>query len=168
MLPLWTDARNPAPVSSTGGGISVLPFARVSCFTTPFYTASFQGVRQSYTLIAGDWAAVANHDGIFILLRPCRWGLGDKLTGCSFVSLRNLWSGHNSVPISRKKAAEQKSHLYTEIHTDTSTSPVLPCVSSGSFPKEQAERLRGQDGAFLKRLIWGSGFIYLGYCFGTG
>lgn len=37
-------------------------------------------------------------------LRPCRWGLGDKLTGCSFVSLRNLWSGHNSVPISRKKA----------------------------------------------------------------
>ncbi len=86
-------------------------------------------------------------------LRPCRWGLGDKLTGCSFVSLRNLWSGHNSVPISRKKAAEQKSRLYTEIHIDTSTSPAEPhCVSSGSFPKEQAERLRGQHGAFLGRV----------------
>ena len=80
-------------------------------------------------------------------------GLGDKLTGCSFVSLRNLWSGHNSVPISRKKAAEQKSRLYTEIHIDTSTSPAEPpCVSSGSFPKEQAERLRGQHGAFLGRV----------------
>ena len=41
-------------------------------------------------------------------------------------------------------------------HTDTATSPAEPpCVSSGSFPKEQAERLRGQHGAFLKRLIWG-------------
>lgn len=41
-------------------------------------------------------------------------------------------------------------------HTDTATSPAEPpCVSSGSFLKEQAERLRGQHGAFLKRLIWG-------------
>lgn len=49
-------------------------------------------------------------------LRPCRWGLGDKLTGCSFVPLRNLRSGHNSVPISRKKAAEQKKPL---VHRNT-------------------------------------------------
>ncbi|MEE1553985.1 MAG: hypothetical protein U0K24_11895, partial [Lachnospiraceae bacterium] len=35
-------------------------------------------------------------------------GLGDKLTGCSFVSLCNLWSGHNSVPISRKEQQSRK------------------------------------------------------------
>ena len=57
-----------------------------------FVPARCEGVCQSYTLIAGE----------------C-WELGDKLTGCSFVPLRNLWSGHNSVPISCKRAAEQKS-----------------------------------------------------------
>ena len=58
--PLWTDARNPAPVNSTGCGISFLPFARVSRFATPFCTTPFQGVRQSYALKAG----VGNHDPI--------------------------------------------------------------------------------------------------------
>ena len=56
VLPLWTDARNLVPVSRTGCGISFLPFARVSRFATPFCTTPFQGVRQSYALVAGDWA----------------------------------------------------------------------------------------------------------------
>lgn len=50
---------------------------------------------------------------------------------------------------------QQKSRLYAEMHTGTTTSPAEPpCISSGSFPKEQAERLRGQHRDFLKRLIW--------------
>lgn len=80
-------------------------------------------------------------------LRPCRWGLGDKLTGCSFVSLRNLWSGHNSVPISRKKAFLLR--LHGRLFLSTVTSPAEPhCVSSGSFPKEHAERLKNEQNSF--------------------
>lgn len=60
VLFLWTDARNPTPVSRTRCGISFLPFARVSRFATPFCTTPFQGVRQSYALKAG----VGNHDPI--------------------------------------------------------------------------------------------------------
>lgn len=56
VLFLWTDARNLTPVSRTRGGFSFLPFARVSRFATPFCTTPFQGVRQSYALVAGDWA----------------------------------------------------------------------------------------------------------------
>lgn len=38
-------------------------------------------------------------------------------------------------------------------HTDTATSPAEPpCISSGSFPKEQAERLREQHRSFLGRV----------------
>lgn len=129
VLPLWTDARNLAPVSRTRGGFSFLPLC--------------EGVAFRYSLLHYPVSGCPPE------LRPCRWGLGDKLTGCSFVSLRNLWSGHNSVPISRKKAAEQKSRLYTEIHTDTSTSPAEPpCISSGFFPKEQAERLKNEQNSF--------------------
>ena len=80
--------RNLAPVRGTRGR----SFVPILC----------EGVRQSYTLIAGE----------------C-WELGDKLTGCSFVPLRNLWSGHNSVPISCKRAAEQKSAQAPPIRSRT-------------------------------------------------
>lgn len=42
-----------------------------------------------------------------------------------------------------QRAAEQKSHLYTEMHTDTATSPVEPpCISSGSFPERAGRTVR--------------------------
>lgn len=53
VLPLWADARNLVPVSRTRGGISFLPFARVSRFATPLCTTPFQGTAKVTPLSLG-------------------------------------------------------------------------------------------------------------------
>lgn len=69
-----------------------------------------------------------------------------------------------------QRAAEQKSCLYTEMHTDTATSPVEPpCISPlVLFPEEQAERFVRSAQGFSEKADFGLGFVYLGYRFGTG
>lgn len=100
-----------------------------------------EGFCQSYTLIAGE----------------C-WGLDDKLTGCSFVPLRNLWSGHNFVSISCKRAAEQK------------CAQALPQALQShlaSFFERAGRTAQRAHRDFSEKANLGFGFIYLGYCFGT-
>ncbi len=82
-------------------------------------------------------------------LRPCRWGLGDKLTGCSFVSLCNLWSGHNSVPISRKKA------FLLRLHGRLFCPPSQAPQSRLAFPLVLFRKSRQNGSESSTRLFWG-------------
>lgn len=84
-------------------------------------------------------------------LRPCRWGLGDKLTGCSFVPLRNLRSGHNSVPISRKKQQSRKAACTQKY---TQTPPQAP-QSRLAFPLVLFRKSRQNGSEGSTGLFWG-------------
>lgn len=95
-------------------------------------------------------------------LRPCRWGLGDKLTGCSFVSLCNLWSGHNSVPISRKKA------FLLRLHGRLFCPPSQAPQSRLAFPLVLFRKSRQNGSESSTRLFWGRVYARLdrGACSG--
>ena len=78
----------------------------------------------------------------------------------------------NAITIGNKLRAnllKNEQLVHRNAHTDTTTSLAEPpCIFSGFFPKEQAERFVRSAQGFSEKANFGLGFVYLGYRFGTG